>query len=140
MTESMTERTVQKITKVIRGTSRSESRSKKNRESSLSPKGGPHSSGKDVDLKEDLKAAKKLEKSETGEKSKKGAAKETGGGEKKDLDKKRVPIPQEFKLIPSDIIYLLNYVSFRLFISLFSPTMNLRPVQRLHTSIIFPSL
>jgi hypothetical protein len=35
----MTERTVQKITKVIRGTSRSESRSKKNRESSLSPKG-----------------------------------------------------------------------------------------------------
>jgi len=87
-TESMTERTVQKITKVIRGTSRSESRSKKNRESSLSPKGGSHSSGKDVDLKEDQKAAKKLEKSETGEKSKKGAAKETGGGEKKDLDKK----------------------------------------------------
>jgi len=35
----MTERTVQKITKVIRGTSRSESRSKKTRESSLSPKG-----------------------------------------------------------------------------------------------------
>jgi hypothetical protein len=43
---------------------------------------------RDVDLKEDQKAAKKLEKSETGEKSKKGAAKETGGGEKKDLDKK----------------------------------------------------
>merc|ERR1712106_361728 len=39
-TESMTERTVQKISKVIRGTSRSESRSKKNRDSSLSPKGG----------------------------------------------------------------------------------------------------
>jgi len=36
----MTERTVQKISKVIRGTSRSESRSKKNRDSSLSPKGG----------------------------------------------------------------------------------------------------
>jgi len=36
-TESMTERTVQKISKVIRGTSRSESRSKKTRESSLSP-------------------------------------------------------------------------------------------------------
>lgn len=35
----MTERTVQKISKVIRGTSRSESRSKKNRDSSLSPKG-----------------------------------------------------------------------------------------------------
>ena len=38
-TESMTERTVQKITKVIRGSSRSESRSKKTREPSLSPKG-----------------------------------------------------------------------------------------------------
>merc|ERR1712025_1089823 len=38
-TESMTERTVQKISKVIRGTSRSESRSKKNRDTSLSPKG-----------------------------------------------------------------------------------------------------
>lgn len=37
--ESMTERTVQKITKVIRGSSRSESRSKKTRETSLSPKG-----------------------------------------------------------------------------------------------------
>ena len=40
-TESMTERTVQKISKVIRGSSRSESRSKKShRDSSLSPKGG----------------------------------------------------------------------------------------------------
>jgi len=38
-TESMTERTVSKISKVIRGTSRSESRSKKNRDTSLSPKG-----------------------------------------------------------------------------------------------------
>ena len=37
-TESMTERTVQKITKVIRGSSRSDSRSKKAREPSLSPK------------------------------------------------------------------------------------------------------
>jgi hypothetical protein len=38
-TESMTERTVQKISKVIRGSSRSESRSKKTRDASLSPKG-----------------------------------------------------------------------------------------------------
>ena len=36
-TESMTERTVQKISKMVRGTSRSESRSKKNREPSSSP-------------------------------------------------------------------------------------------------------
>ena len=34
------ERTVQRITKVIRGTSRSESRSKKNRETSVSPSKG----------------------------------------------------------------------------------------------------
>ena len=38
-TESMTERTVQKISKMVRGTSRSESRSKKNREPSSSPTG-----------------------------------------------------------------------------------------------------
>jgi len=36
-TESMTERTVQKISKMVRGTSRSESRSKKTREPSTSP-------------------------------------------------------------------------------------------------------
>merc|ERR1712226_696140 len=36
-TESMTERTVQKISKMVRGTSRSESRSKKHREPSSSP-------------------------------------------------------------------------------------------------------
>ena len=39
-TESMTERTVQKISKMVRGTSRSESRSKKTREPSTSPQAG----------------------------------------------------------------------------------------------------
>ena len=38
-TESIGERTMQKISKVIRGTSRSDSRSKKSREASLSPQG-----------------------------------------------------------------------------------------------------
>ena len=38
-TESIGERTMQKISKVIRGSSRSESRSKKTRETSLSPSG-----------------------------------------------------------------------------------------------------
>jgi len=51
-TESMTERTVSKISKVIRGTSRSESRSKKNRESSLSPKGTKEANEKNVVKKE----------------------------------------------------------------------------------------
>ena len=37
--ESIGERTMQKISKVIRGTSRSDSRSKKSREASLSPQG-----------------------------------------------------------------------------------------------------
>ena len=40
-TESMTERTVQKLSKMVRGTSRSESRSKKTREPSTSPQAGP---------------------------------------------------------------------------------------------------
>ena len=50
--ESMTERTVQKISKAIRGSSRSESRSKKSqRDSSLSPKGpGSVSAKSDNDL------------------------------------------------------------------------------------------
>jgi hypothetical protein len=95
-TESMTERTVQKITKVIRGTSRSESRSKKNRDSSLSPKGSSISFGKDADLKEDQKAAKKAEKAETGEKSKKTAAKDSSG-DKKDDKKSAVEKRKEFQ-------------------------------------------
>jgi len=93
-TESMTERTVQKITKVIRGTSRSESRSKKNRDSSLSPKGGSSSFGKDTDLKlEDQKAAKKAE---SVERSKKTATKETSG-DKKDEKKSAVEKRKEFQ-------------------------------------------
>merc|ERR1712112_158858 len=90
----MTERTVQKITKVIRGTSRSESRSKKNRDSSLSPKGG-----KDTDLKEDQKAVKKAEKAEAGElKSKKTVtAKESSGDNKKDEKKSAVEKRKEFQ-------------------------------------------
>merc|ERR1712156_169916 len=40
-TESIGERTIQKISKVIRGSSRSDSRSKKTREASVSPQGGP---------------------------------------------------------------------------------------------------
>merc|ERR1711997_1043521 len=39
-TESIGERTIQKISKVIRGSSRSDSRSKKTREASVSPQGG----------------------------------------------------------------------------------------------------
>jgi len=92
-TESMTERTVSKITKVIRGTSRSESRSKKNRDSSLSPKGCSTSFGKDADLKEDQKAAKKAE---PGEKSKKTAAKDNSG-DKKDDKKSAVEKRKEFQ-------------------------------------------
>jgi len=80
-TESMTERTVQKITKVIRGTSRSESRSKKNRDSSLSPKGG--ASGK-----EDGSATnKKTEVSTTSKKSTSAAA--GGKDDKKSAVEKR---------------------------------------------------
>lgn len=96
-TESMTERTVQKITKVIRGTSRSESRSKKNRDSSLSPKGGSSSFVKDaVDLKEDQKVAKKTE---TGEKSKKTAKEKDSSGDnnKKDDKKSAVEKRKEFQ-------------------------------------------
>merc|ERR1719507_2136936 len=92
-TESMPERTVSKITKVIRGTSRSESRSKKNRDSSLSPKGCSTSFGKDADLKEDQKAAKKAE---PGEKSKKTAAKDNSG-DKKDDKKSAVEKRKEFQ-------------------------------------------
>lgn len=40
-TESIGERTMQKISKVIRGSSRSDSRSKKSRETSVSPQGNP---------------------------------------------------------------------------------------------------
>merc|ERR1711874_306295 len=45
--ESMTERTVQKISKVIRGTTRADSRSKKSRETSLSPSTTQDSGGKE---------------------------------------------------------------------------------------------
>ena len=77
-------------------TRRSESRSKKNRDSSLSPKGSSISFGKDADLKEDQKAAKKAEKAETGEKSKKTAAKDSSG-DKKDDKKSAVEKRKEFQ-------------------------------------------
>ena len=48
-TESMTERTVQKISKMVRGTSRSESRSKKTREPSTSPERNAGASNTKVD-------------------------------------------------------------------------------------------
>ena len=55
-TESIGERTMQKISKVIRGSSRSESRSKKTRETSLSPSGSSKESSskgkKDLSSKE----------------------------------------------------------------------------------------
>ena len=74
-------------------TRRSESRSKKNRDSSLSPKGVSTSFGKDADLKEDQKAAKKAE---PGEKSKKTAAKDNSG-DKKDDKKSAVEKRKEFQ-------------------------------------------
>ena len=74
-------------------TRRSESRSKKNRDSSLSPKGCSTSFGKDADLKEDQKAAKKAE---TGEKSKKTAVKDNSG-DKKDDKKSAVEKRKEFQ-------------------------------------------
>ena len=78
-------------------THRSESRSKKNRDSSLSPKGGSTSFGKDADLKEDQKASKKAEKAETGElRSKKTAAKDSSG-DKKDDKKSAVEKRKEFQ-------------------------------------------
>ncbi len=45
--ESVPERTMQKLSKMIRGTSRSDSRSKKNREASLSPQGVKTSASKE---------------------------------------------------------------------------------------------
>ena len=52
-TESIGERTMQKISKVIRGSSRSDSRSKKTREASVSPQGQRSSSSKkDLSSKE----------------------------------------------------------------------------------------
>ena len=77
---------------------RSESRSKKNRDSSLSPKGGSTSFGKDADLKEDQKGVKKAEKAETGEKSKKTAKeKDSSGDNKKDDKKSAVEKRKEFQ-------------------------------------------
>ena len=77
---------------------RSESRSKKNRDSSLSPKGGSTSFGKDADLKEDQKVAKKAEKAETGERSKKTAKeKDSSGDNKKDDKKSAVEKRKEFQ-------------------------------------------
>ena len=78
---------------------RSESRSKKNRDSSLSPKGGSSSFGKDADLKEDQKVVKKAEKAEAGElKSKKTVtAKESSGDNKKDDKKSAVEKRKEFQ-------------------------------------------
>ena len=55
-TESIGERTMQKISKVIRGSSRSESRSKKTRETSLSPSGNSKESSKG---KKDLSSKEK---------------------------------------------------------------------------------
>jgi len=80
-TESMTERTVQKISKVIRGTSRSESRSKKTRESSLSP-------SKKESTAASIKEEKKKEGSTKEEKKKEGTAKEEKKKDGKDEKKK----------------------------------------------------
>jgi len=78
--ESMTERTVQKISKVIRGTSRSESRSKKNRDSSLSPKGG----NSKEDSAGESKAARKAEAAEkTTKKTKETATATTAAKEER---------------------------------------------------------
>jgi len=51
-TESIGERTIQKISKVIRGSSRSDSRSKKTREASVSPQGGPSKKKSELSSKE----------------------------------------------------------------------------------------
>lgn len=92
----MTERTVQKITKVIRGTSRSESRSKKNRDSSLSPKGG---NNKDEVV--ETKASKKAEASANTKKTAQAApaAKEDkkSAVEKKEDKKSAVEKRKEFQ-------------------------------------------
>ena len=59
-TESMTERTVQKISKMVRGTSRSESRSKKTREPSSSPTLAPdHSQEKEKETEKTRSAQEK---------------------------------------------------------------------------------
>ncbi len=68
--ESM-ERTVQRITKAIRGTSRSESRSKKNRDSSPSPMGAGASKGKEE------KGSNKEEKDKTGKIARKDSLKKS---------------------------------------------------------------
>ena len=84
-TESMTERTVQKISKVIRGTSRSESRSKKNRESSKSPKGGTDTEKPAGRSNEAGAGGKKQSKEEVKEKKQTASTKE----DKKSANEKR---------------------------------------------------
>ena len=84
-TESMTERTVQKISKVIRGTSRSESRSKKNRESSKSPKGGTDTEKLAGRCNEAGAGGKKQSKEEVKEKKQTASTKE----DKKSANEKR---------------------------------------------------
>ena len=56
-TESIGERTMQKISKVIRGTSRSDSRSKKSREASLSPQGNKKKEVSSKEKREQFKAS-----------------------------------------------------------------------------------
>ena len=83
-TESMTERTVQKISKVIRGSSRSESRSKKTRDASLSPKGAKQDADKTTS------GAGKKSTSETAVKGGDNASKKAAGDkEKKSASEKR---------------------------------------------------
>ena len=90
-TESMTERTVQKISKVIRGSSRSESRSKKShRDSSLSPKGSGLSAKSDHDLTKSSSGgvcSSGAKKNDQGGKSDSG--KKTSEKEKKSANEKR---------------------------------------------------
>lgn len=55
--ESIGERTMQKISKVIRGTSRSDSRSKKGREASLSPQGKTKKESTSKEKREQFKSS-----------------------------------------------------------------------------------
>jgi microtubule-associated serine/threonine kinase len=91
-TESMTERTVQKITKVIRGSSRSESRSKKSqRDSSLSPKGGIVGAKSDHDLTKSNSCGNTSSGAKKNEQhgSKTDSGKKTTDKEKKSANEKR---------------------------------------------------
>lgn len=87
--ESMTERTVQKISKVIRGSSRSESRSKKShRDSSLSPKGVSAKSDHDL-TKCSSSSSSVTSNKKTDSKSDSATSKKTHEKEKKSANEKR---------------------------------------------------